>query len=262
MDYININKKLWNKKTDIHFNSDFYDVNSFLKGKDSLNPIELKYLENINGKKVLHLQCHFGMDTISLAKRGAIVTGVDFSDKAIEKARQLNQQLGTNATFVQSDIYKLPEVLNDKFDIVFTSYGVVGWLPDMKKWAKIIHHFLKPGGDLVLVEFHPVVWMFSYDFKRIEFNYMDSEPIIEELEGTYTDRDAAIKEKSVGWNHGLSTVMNSLIKTGLMITDFQEYNYSPYNCFKNTVKTSDGNFKIKGLEDKIPMVFSVLARKK
>ncbi len=236
MDYLDINKNLWNRKTEIHYNSDFYDVASFIEGKDSLNPIELELLGDIEGKKVLHLQCHFGMDTISLARHGAIATGVDFSDKAIEKARQLNQCLGANATFVQSDVYQLPDVLDENFDIVFTSYGVVGWLPDMKKWAEVIHHFLKPGGELVLVEFHPVVWMFSYDFKRIEFNYMNSEPIIEELEGTYTDRGAKIKEKSVGWNHGLSAVIDSLIKAGLKITDFKEYNYSPYNCFNNTVK--------------------------
>jgi hypothetical protein len=101
----------------------------------------------------------------------------------------------------------------------------------------------------------------SYDFKRIEYNYMDSPPIIEELEGTYTDRGAAIKEKSVSWNHGLSTVINALIKTGLTITDFREYNYSPYNCFQNTVKLADRKFKIKGLEDKIPMVYSLKAVK-
>ena len=261
MDYIKINKRLWNEKTEIHYNSDFYDVDSFKKGKDSLNQVEMDLLGDIKGKSILHLQCHFGLDTISLARHGAAATGVDFSEKAIEKAKQLNASLGTSAQLIQSDIYKLPEILDEKFDIVFTSYGVVGWLPDMNKWAAIINQFLKPGGKFVLVEFHPVVWMFSYDFKRIEFNYMDSSPIIEELEGTYTDRSAEIKEKSVGWNHGLSTVLDSLLKNGLKITDFKEYNYSPYNCFENTVRTEDGNYKINGLEDKIPMLYSVKAEK-
>lgn len=261
MDYIDINKKLWNQKTEIHYDSDFYDVNSFINGKDSLNPIEIGLLGDIKGKNILHLQCHFGQDTISLSRHGASATGVDFSENAIEKAKQLNATLGTNAKFIQSDIYKLPEILQDKFDIIFTSYGVIGWLPDMSEWAKIINQFLKPRGEFIMVEFHPVVWMFSYDFKRIEFNYMDSAPIIEELEGTYTDRDAQIKEKSICWNHGLSNVLDSLIKTGLTIIDFKEYNYSPYDCFENTVKIDEGKFKIKGLEDKIPMVYSLKAIK-
>ncbi|WP_068472746.1 class I SAM-dependent methyltransferase [Saccharicrinis aurantiacus] len=264
MDYISINKNLWNKKTEIHYKSKFYDVDSFLKGKDSLNPIELELLGNLDGKKVLHLQCHFGMDTISLARHGAISTGVDFSDEAIKKAKELNSSLSTNASFIQSDIYKLPDVLDEKFDIIYTSYGVIGWLPDMEKWAEIINHFLKPGGKLVFVEFHPIVWMFSYDFKKVEFNYSDSEAIIEELEATYTDSESNsnIKEKSVCWNHGLSTVINSIIKTGLSINDFQEYNYSPYNCFENTIEVEENQHKIKGLEDKFPLVYSLVASKK
>ena len=261
MDYININKRLWNEKTDIHYKSDFYDVNAFINGKDSLNPIETELLGNIEGKKILHLQCHFGQDTISLARHGASATGVDFSERAIEKARQLNEQLGTNALFIQSDVYKLPEILDEKFDIVYTSYGVISWLPDMKKWAKVIEHFLKPGGQLVFVEFHPIVWMFSYDFKRVEFDYMESEAIVEEQEGTYTDSDVQIKGKSVCWNHGLSTVIDSLIKSGLTLTDFKEYNYSPYDCLENLVEVEEGKYKIKGLENKFPFVYSVKAEK-
>lgn len=259
--YININKKLWDDKTEVHYKSEFYDVESFIKGKNSLNSIELELLGDIKNKKVLHLQCHFGQDTISLARYGAIATGVDFSKKTIKKANELNKLVGTNVKFIESDVYKLPEVLDEKFDIVFTSYGVIGWHPNMEKWAEVVNTFLKPGGKLVLAEFHPIVWMFSYDFKNIEFSYMKSEPIIEEIEGTYTDRDADIKGQCVSWNHGLSEVIGALIKTGLQITDFQEYNYSPYNCFDNTVKIDDGKFQIKGLENKIPMVYSLVAEK-
>ncbi len=259
--YIEINRNLWNKRTQIHVDSEFYDVDSFKKGKDSLNSIEIELLEDIRGKSVLHLQCHFGLDTISLSRRGAIATGVDFSEKAIAKAREINESLGTDVKFIESDIYKLPDILDEKFDIVFTSYGVVGWLPVMRKWAEVISHFLKPSGKFVFVEFHPVVWMFSYDFKRIDYNYMDLAPIVEELEGTYTDGENKIKEKSICWNHGLSTVLNSIIKAGLTIHDFEEYNYSPYNCFENTVKISENKFQIKGLEGKIPMVYSLKAIK-
>jgi SAM-dependent methyltransferase len=262
MEYIEINKKLWDDKTDVHYKSDFYDVDSFIKGKDSLNSIELGLLGDIKGKKILHLQCHFGMDTISLSRHGGIVTGVDLSEKAICKAIGLNEIVGANTRFIQSDIYSLHEKLEEQFDIVFTSYGVVGWLPDMDRWAETINKFLKPGGKFVMVEFHPVIWMFSYDFKKVEFNYSDPEPIVEELEGTYTDRDASLKNKSVSWNHGLANVIDSLIKKRLIISDFKEYNYSPYNCFEKTVEVENGKFQIRGLENKIPMLYSITADKK
>ncbi len=261
MDYLNINKKLWDERVGIHYDSEFYDLKSFLKGKDSLNPIEIELLGDIKGKHILHLQCHFGQDTISLARRGAIVTGVDFSEKAIAKAKELNETLGTNAQFLVSDVYNLPENLTQKFDIVFTSYGVLGWLPDMKKWASVIEHFLKPNGELILVEFHPIVWMFNEHFSKIDYGYNDAQPIVEESQGTYTNPKADIKTKSVSWNHGLSSVIQPLIEKDLYITHFAEHNASPYNCFNHTVQTGDNEFKIKGLEDKIPMLYSVKAMK-
>jgi len=261
MDYLNINKKLWNDKTPIHYTSDFYDVESFLKGKDSLNSIESGLLGNIRNKEILHLQCHFGMDTISMARRGAIVTGIDLSNGSIDLAKDLSKKVGIEAQFIQSDVYSLPENLDKQFDIVFTSYGTVGWLPDMNKWAEIIHHFLKPGGKFIMVEFHPVVWIFDDDFKEIVYNYTDTDPIIEEMTGTYTNRQANIKNKSVSWNHGLGTVLDALLQKGLTIVGFQEYDYSPYNCFNNTIEIEKGKFQIRGLESKIPMLYSIIALK-
>ncbi|MCA0931432.1 class I SAM-dependent methyltransferase [Lutimonas saemankumensis] len=262
MNYIQVNRKLWDQKTEFHYESEFYDVEDFIKTENSLNPIEIDLLGNLNGKKLLHLQCHFGQDSISLSKLGADVTAVDFSSKAIEKARILNGKMNANVRFIESDVYKLPEVLDQKFDVVYTSYGVLGWLPDMNKWAEIVSSFLKPGGMLVLVEFHPVVWMFSDDFKKIEFKYSDQDPIIEEYQGTYADRDAAMTGKSVCWNHGLSTVLDGLIRHKLEIRGFEEHSYSPYDCFENTVEVEKGKYMIKGLEQKIPMIYSVKAVKK
>lgn len=259
MNYLDINKKLWDDKTTVHYNSEFYDVKSFLEGKSSLNEIELELLGDVKGKRILHLQCHFGMDSISLSRMGAQVTGVDLSSESIAKARELANKTGSSTRFIECDVYNLPEVLNEKFDIIFTSYGVIGWLPDMNKWASVIQHFLNTGGKLVFVEFHPVVWMFSYDFKKIEYNYSDSNPIIEELEGTYTDGGKELKNKSVSWNHGLANVINSLISKGLRITSFNEYDYSPYDCFENTIEIKPKQFQIKGLENKIPMVYSLVA---
>jgi SAM-dependent methyltransferase len=172
-DYININKETWNNKVDVHIESDFYDMEGFLKGKSTLNSIELDLLGDVKGKKVLHLQCHFGQDTMTFSRMGAKATGIDLSDKAIERAREINEKLNLDATFVCCDIYDAPNHLDEKFDIVFTSYGTIGWFPNLVKWAKVISHFLKPGGKFVMADFHPVVWMF--DNERInsfkEFDY-------------------------------------------------------------------------------------------
>src|SRR5579884_3728471 len=162
------NQELWNNLAKIHINSKFYDVESFIKGRCSLNPIELGLLGDVKGKSVLHLQCHFGMDTLSLARMGAQVTGVDFSEVAIKKANELNDLLNLNARFVLCDVNVLNEKLADKFDILFASYGVLGWHSDLEKWAGIASHFLKQNGVFHLVEFHPVLWMLSDDYSAIE----------------------------------------------------------------------------------------------
>lgn len=262
LDYIAINKQSWNNKTEVHIHSGFYNVDEFIKGKSTLNAIELELLGNITNKKILHLQCHFGQDTLSLARLGAKVTGIDLSDKAIDKAKELNNQLGLDAQFICCDIYETPHYLNEKFDIVLASYGTIGWLPNMDKWAKIIAHFLKPQGKFVFVEFHPVVWMFDYDFKEIFYNYFNIETIIENESGTYADKDANINNQSVSWNHPISEVLNALITNNLEINSFDEYDYSPYNCFNETEEFENGKFRIKHLENKIPMVYSIVAIKK
>jgi len=261
-DYIEINKKTWNNKTEVHVTSDFYDNESFLNGKSTLKDIELQLLGDITGKKILHLQCHFGQDTLSFARMGAKATGVDLSDKAIEKAREFNTQLGLETQFICCDLYDLPNHLNEQFDIVFTSYGTIGWLPDLDKWAKVVSQFLKPNGKFVFAEFHPVVWMFDNDFKEVFYSYFNVEPIVEEETGTYADKNAPIETKTITWNHPTSEVLNALIQNGLELNSFNEYNYSPYNCFNETEEFESGKFRIKHLENKIPMVFSLVATKK
>ena len=263
LNYIEINRALWDEKTRHHASAAFYnmDDDSFVNGRSSLNETELQMLGDIRGKSILHLQCHFGQDTLSLARLGANVTGIDFSGEAIKKARELNDQLALNASFICTDIYELPLKLNEQFDIVFTSYGVLGWLPDIQKWAQIVARFLKPGGSFVLVEFHPVVWMFNYDFTGIEYSYFNKEPIIEMATTTYADRNAVINKQEIGWNHDLSEVIQNLLVTGLRIEAFSEFDSSPYNCFKNMVETTPGKFQVKGLEGKIPMVYALKACK-
>lgn len=258
--YFEENKKLWNQRTAVHKDSSFYDVPSFLKGKTSLNQIELNELGDVKGKRILHLQCHFGMDTLSLARMGATVTGVDFSESAIDEAKKLNDQLGLDANFICCNVYDLRNHLTERFDMVFTSYGVIGWLPDLDEWAKLITHYLKPGGIFYMVEFHPVVWMMDEDFQGIKYYYHNKELIEIESQGTYTDRDAGIKAREYSWNHGLGEVINALISAGIGIRFLNEYSYSPYPCFNNLVQGDDGHWRVKGLEDKIPMVYSVKGR--
>lgn len=260
--YININKEAWNQKTTFHIESSFYDMPSFLNGNSTLNSIELELLGDVTGKKILHLQCHFGQDTISLSRMGAVATGVDFSDAAIAKARELAETTNTNTRFICCDIYSLPDNLNEQFDIVFTSYGTIGWLPNLDKWAKVINHFLKPGGRFIFAEFHPFVWMFDSGFSKIDYSYFNEEAIIETETGTYADKAANMEVKTISWNHDLSEVFSSLINNNLEIKTFKEYNYSPYNCFNDMEEFEPKRYRIPHLQNKIPFVYALKAVKK
>ncbi len=260
--YLEINRQSWNNRVDAHLKSEFYDQAGFISGNSSLKSIELDLLGDVAGKSILHLQCHFGQDSISLSKLGADVTGVDLSDKAIDTARKIAEEAGTNTAFICCDVYDLPKYTNQQFDIVFTSYGTIGWLPDLDLWAKVVAKHLKPDGRFVFVEFHPFVWMFDDNFERIAYNYFNSGAIVETENGSYADKAADISQEYVMWNHALSEVFNSLIQNGLAIASFDELDYSPYNCFNKTIEFEPGKFRIKHLDDRIPMVYSVVAVKR
>lgn len=259
--YIAINRACWNARAEHHINSDFYQLEAFISGASSLNTIELNLLGDIQGKKLLHLQCHFGMDTLSLARLGAEVVGVDLSDKAIEKANELKQQLNLNAQFICCDLYELPMYLNETFDIVFTSYGTIGWLPDMNQWAAVVSKMLKPNGQFIMADFHPYVWMYDNDFSKIQYSYFNVETIVESETGTYADKEAPIKTESMGWNHPISEILNSLIGNGLALKTFNEYDYSPYNVFPEMELVSTGTYRFKKFENKLPLIYSIVASK-
>ena len=259
--YFEANRDLWNQRTMVHKDSSFYNLAGFKAGETVLTPIELNELGDVNGKTLLHLQCHFGMDSLDWARRGAIVTGIDLSDAAIEEAQRLNEELGLHANFVRCNVLDTAVFVKGEFDIVFSSYGTIGWLPDLVPWAKMIAEKLKPGGLFYLAEFHPVLWMFDDDFTRIQYSYENRELIITENQGTYTDRNAAITGKEYSWNHSISEVLNALIGAGLQLGLFNEHMYSPYSCFRNMVETEKGKWHIKGMEGKLPMVYSLRAIK-
>ncbi|NJB87675.1 SAM-dependent methyltransferase [Lewinella marina] len=257
--YLEINRAHWNARTPAHLGSEFYDVKGWLAGQDSLREIELALLpEDLSGKRILHLQCHFGQDTLSLARRGAEVTGVDLSDEAIAAARELAERAELEARFINCDLYSLPDHLDEagSFDYVFTSYGTIGWLPDIRRWSAIVARYLRPGGRFVFVEFHPLAWLWNEDRTGIKYSYFGGAPIVEE-EGSYTDGSEGVSGQIVSWDHPLSSIITALVEEGLRLRSFQEYDFSPYDCFPDTVKVGDHRWQLRGLEGKIPLTYAL-----
>lgn len=257
--YQDVNKASWNRRTELHIKSAFYDMEAFLEGKNTLKPIELQLLGEVRGKTILHLQCHFGQDSLSLARLGAKVVGVDLSDASINKATELNDKLGLDADFICCDLYSLPEHLNGKFDIVFTSYGVIGWLPDLDRWAAIVRQYLRPNGAFVMAEFHPVLWMLDEQGETFLYSYFNKGPITESGKTSYTGNEAPEPFESIGWNHSLAETLQSLTDHGLCVEILREYDYSPYDCLPNSIMTGDDRYQVKGLEGKLPLIFALRA---
>ncbi|MDN3492892.1 class I SAM-dependent methyltransferase [Winogradskyella bathintestinalis] len=260
--YFEVNKDTWNKKVEIHVQSEMYNLEDFNAGKSSLMPYELRALGTVKNKSLLHLQCHFGQDTLSWSRLGAKCVGVDISDEGIKLAKQLNEKLNLDAKFVCCNVLDTSKHICKTFDIVFTSYGTIGWLPDLKPWAKMIAERLKTGGTFYIVEFHPIVWMFNYEKAKAEmkYHYNQEEVIYDEYEGTYANQDSKMVSKEYGWNHGLSEVINSLIEAGLEIDYLNEYDESPYDIFPNLNKTEAGMYKQEN--QLFPLIFELKATKK
>ncbi|MDP2638398.1 MAG: class I SAM-dependent methyltransferase [Candidatus Levybacteria bacterium] len=260
-DYLKINKKWWNDVVPIHARSKLYDLPGFKKGKTSLQSVETKELGNVKGKTILHLLCHFGMDTLSFARNGAVVTGVDLSDKAIDFAKQLSNDINVPAEFICSDVYKLPKVLKKKYDIIFASYGVLCWLSDIKRFIKIVKHFLKKGGVFYIVELHPFTNILSCDFK-IYYNYFDKNPSMDDSQGTYADWNSNIKSPTYLWSHTIGDVVNALIRGGLKLEYLHEFPFTMYDQFPGFMKKNKkGQYIFRDNDTKIPLLFSLKAIK-
>ncbi|MBI2033395.1 MAG: class I SAM-dependent methyltransferase [Candidatus Levybacteria bacterium] len=261
IDYSKVNKKWWNEVTSIHAKSALYNLNNFKKGKTSLESIEKEELGVVKGKSLLHLMCHFGMDTLSWAREGAIATGVDLSDHSIMLAQQLSREIKVPADFICSDIYNLPQVLDKKFDIVFTSYGVLCWVKDIKKWARLISHFLKDGGTFYIVELHPFCNILSHDLK-LYYKYFDKGPYIDDSTGTYADWDADVKGLTYEWSYTMGDVINSLIGVGLTIEYVHEFPFSTYDQFPGFMEINKkGQYVLKNKKIQLPLLFSLKAIK-
>jgi len=257
MDYKDINKDLWDKWAKLHVETAMYDMDAFRKGKSSLIGPELELLGDISGKRILHLQCHFGQDSLSLARLGASVVGVDLSSEAVNIANGLAEELKLDARFYCADVMDMEGLISEQFDLVFTSYGTLIWLPDLDKWAHTVASHLKKGGRFLIVEFHPVGNLFNEDFTAIQYTYFREDAVIEKEVGSYADPEAShVEGRSMTWDFSISEVLEPLLKQGLSLQDFREYKFSPYNLYKNSIKTDEG-YQVKGLKGKIPYLFSI-----
>jgi SAM-dependent methyltransferase len=259
--YLMANRKLWNTRTPLHVKSDFYNVAAFRAGGSSLCGIETAEMGSVREKSILHLQCHFGLDTLSLARLGAVVTGVDFSDASIAVARSLANELKIPAKFVCCNVLELPDHLDDTFDVVFTSFGVLGWLPDLEEWASVIRDYLKPDGFLYVLEFDRHFIQLN-DQGEITYNYFFSDqPDQDVTSTTYADGARHAPHTEYWWNHSMSDIVSAVLKAGLQITLFHEFPYSAYKISDAMIETAPGKWVHERLRGKIPYMFSLRATK-
>jgi SAM-dependent methyltransferase len=254
-EYFEMNRVGWDRRVKTHVESRFYDVAGFLAGNTSLREIEIAELSGVRGKRLLHLQCHFGLDTLSWSRQGAICTGVDISPVAIQKAHELAERAKLDAKFVCSDVYGFTQESRQPYDIVFTSYGAICWLPDLGKWAETVALNLKKSGTFYMVEFHPIndlIAGYSY--------FSPKAPDIEE-ESTYTENGAGVVAKMATWTHPLSNVINALIGVGIQLEHVNEFPFSPYNCFEGMVEREPGRFYLSHNGNDAPIIYSIKGRK-
>lgn len=264
------NRRLWDELATIHATLDSYGVRRVLSGASTLRTIELQELGDISGMRVLHVQCHIGVDTVSLARLGASrVVGVDFSPKAVAAARQLAAATGLPVTFECCDVYDMHSVLDTRFDLVFASYGVLPWLSDLRSWAKTIGHLLEPDGVFYLIDNHPICHalvehhcaqgtVLTFD----EHYFPADRPQRCPTKGSYADRNATVNTKyNYQWSHTLSDVMNAVIEAGLRVGFVHEFPVLSYRKFASMAVDSAGWWHLpKGSPD-IPLTFSLRATK-
>ncbi len=222
--WLELNKASWNERVPIHVRSSMYDMEAFKAGVSSLVNGELEAIGDVTGKELVHLQCHFGLDTLSWARAGAKVTGLDFSETAIAAAREIAAEIGVEAEFVVANVYDAPQVLGRQYDIVTTGIGAICWLPDIDAWARVMADLVKPGGEFYFVEFHPTEWIWDENFKPGYDYFTPEQGLAMHEAGSYADPHAVTEHNdTVQWNHSLGEVVTALIKAGLRITELIEH---------------------------------------
>lgn len=259
------NRALWDELAPVHARA-YKEVDLLKKGEPVLDEIELREVGEVEGKTLLHLQCHIGTDTLAWARRGAQVTGVDFSLRSIALAQELRGELGLEATFICINIYELPAALDEPFDIVYTSRGVLCWLRDLEGWARIIAHFLKPGGIFYIMEAHPFCYAFERADEgelRLTYPYFHSpEPRVwDDLDGDYADGDYIPRHPSYEWQWSLSDIVGALLEAELQIELFNEYERLFFKLFSGMTEGPERWYRLPEYAGKLPLLFTLRARK-
>ena len=261
------NRRLWDELASIHPGTAFYGVDRFKAGEDALLPIELAEMGDVAGKSLLHLQCHIGLDTLNWARKGARVTGLDFSGEAVRQARKLAAETGLAGEFVEADVYDARAAIKGQFDIVYVSWGALIWLPDLKRWAEIVASLLAPGGFLYLLEGHPAAMMLDQKDKdspiAVSLPYFKTDgPLIFKSDKTYAGEDIRIKnETSMEWVHPLSEIVMSVIEAGLTLEFLHEHDRLAWQLFPSLSKGEDGMFHPQPGTPPMPLAYSLKARR-
>jgi SAM-dependent methyltransferase len=266
------NRANWDEKVALHLGPRGYDLTRLRAGRGRLHAIEEAELWTVDGKRVLHLQCHFGADSLTLAQRGATVVGLDFSPPAIAAADQLASELGlaNRARFVQADLYDAPAAIEEPaaFDLVFVTWGAITWLPDIRGWGEVVAHFLKPGGSLYLADAHPAAYVFddaaSLPDGRPGFfaPYFSRDPVILDEAHDYVDESAKLENATIHtWIHPLGDVISSLLKAGLTLDWLHEHEAIPWRMFHILVQDADRQWRWPD-QPWLPLAFSLRATRR
>jgi SAM-dependent methyltransferase len=264
------NQAWWDERVAGHVDSEFYDVSRFREGGSTLRPFEVEEVGDVAGKRLAHLQCHFGLDSMSWARAGASVRGLDFSGPAVDAANALATDLGIDASFVQSDVYEAVTALDgERFDIVYTGLGALNWLPDLPRWAAIISELLEPGGFLYLSEFHPLTWIFAEDEPTIELDYFhnpEGESFDDAVEGSYADLDVPTRNNAtIEWAHPLGDVVSAVLGAGLQLELLHEHDYTLFPRFKHLIEdrevlSAGVVYRQPDGQPRLPLMYSLRAR--
>jgi SAM-dependent methyltransferase len=258
------NRANWDDRTGIHLDSHFYDVEGWLREQRGPCEREIEVLGDVAGLRLLHLQCHFGLDTLAWARAGAHVTGLDFSPTAIDAARDIADRAGLTdrADFVCADVYDAVHVLEDAtFDIVYVSLGTLCWLPNVDRWASQVGALVAPGGRFYLHDSHPVVWSLADDELRWEHTYFEeSEAFTIETDVTYTDADRPLYATRIyEWNHSIGEIVTALIRHGLHLDWLVEHDWTVWRRFPWLITNEQGRWISPPGVPRVPLTFSLLA---
>jgi SAM-dependent methyltransferase len=262
-----VNRTWWDGVVETHVGSPMYLTQAFRAGGDTLHPIESEEIGDVRGRSLVHLQCHFGLDTLSLARRGARATGLDFSGKAVAQARALAAEAGLEARFVESNVYDAPTALGDTYDIVYVTWGAINWLPDLDRWAKAVAAVLKPGGFLYLLEGHPAALMLTQAAAdrppTPDWPYFaHAAPSVIDEPWTYADKSAKLVHTvSHEWAHPLQEIFGALIEAGLGIEMFHEHDRLAWQLWPCLEYDGNRMYRMPEGRPRLPLSFSIRARK-